>query len=484
MGLSRFRCKKHGFTYNKKCLCDTNDSVYDVYQAQSKSLSPTLFIQDEIHLLKESLGVFSSHYESLMEIIMRETNDTKYSKSIKYIGATATISGADVLVNELYGKECKIFPSPSTKKDGSNFYSYKSDKEISRIILGYAPFGDSLNARIEYSVSTLRLLLNEKYNNAEQYNEKYNLTIDEYRKMIFYYWTSIIYTRSKKDNNNLRNTFEQQANSGRLLNIQDAQFNIVRMTGDEDFSQIKESLANMEQERNKHIANNLVLATSTISHGVDSKDFNNIFFYGVPSNIAEYIQSYSRVGRTYTGVVIDIIRLAKNRDVSFLKYFNMMHEFKDYLIDENRLNSKSIAAMHHTLPGIFVSIMKHHFGFINDKSYDTVGQVCNFFISNGSFNESNYNEMKKMLFKVYRCENVTESNSLDYAFKTNIESELKTIIVNLYQKLNNGLTHNRKISENIALLTNDNYKPMSSLRDVDRTYEIGINFGGETDEEE
>ena len=39
-----------------------------------------------------------------------------------------------------------------------------------------------------------------------EYNTKYDLSVEEFKKMIFFYWTSIIYTRSKKDNNNLRNT--------------------------------------------------------------------------------------------------------------------------------------------------------------------------------------------------------------------------------------------------------------------------------------
>lgn len=140
--------------------------------------------------------------------------------------------------------------------------------------------------------------------------------------------------------------------------------------------------------------------------------------------------------------------------------------------------------MHHTLPGIFVSIMKHHFGYLHNKSYDTVGQVCNFFISNGVYNKTNFNSMEEMLFKVYRCENVNDANSLDSVFKKSIVSELQTIVINLYKKLQCGLTHNQKISENISLLTNDNFRPMTSLRDVDRTYEIGLNLGGDSDEEE
>ena len=52
------------------------------------------------------------------------------------------------------------------------------------------------------------------------------------------------------------------------------------------------------------------------------------------------------------------------------------------------------------------------------------------------------------------------------------------------KKIDNGLTHNQKITENISLLMNNKYRPMTSLRDVDRTYEIGIKFGGDSDEEE
>ena len=484
LGASKYRCPKHGFTHKRVCGCNINDEVEDVYLKQKPSLAPTLFIQDEIHLLKESLGVFSSHYESLMEIIIKETLESKYAKKIKYIGATATISGADNLVKELYGKECRIFPSPSTHKDGSNFYSYISKDEISRIILGYAPFGDSINARIEYSVSKLRLILHEMYNNPEKYNTQYNLTEEQFKQMVFYYWTSIIYTRSKKDNNNLRNTFEQQANSGRLIDVEGANFNIVRMTGDEDFSQIKESLNAMSAERDKIKADNLVLATSTISHGVDSKDFNNIFFYGVPSNTAEYIQSYSRVGRTYTGMVVDIIRLAKNRDVSFLKYFNMMHKYKDYLIDENRLNSKSIIAMHHTFPGVFISILKHHFGFVKGKSYETLGQVDKLFFPNGIQDQMMMKNMYQMLCKVYRCENVNSDRSIDSEFKKDLIRELITVVKNLHLNINNGFSNNQKITENIAAFTTDSYKSMTSLRDVDKTYEISIKFRGEQNEEE
>lgn len=482
LGGSNFRCPKHGFSYNSKCQCDVNDRMENVYDYQEPSIAPTLFIQDEIHLLKESLGVFSAHYESLIEYYMKELIDEKHRKKIKYIGATATISGADYLVNELYGKECRIFPSPSTYANGETFYSKFSEEEIARIIIGFAPFGDSITARIEYAVSTLRLMLFEMYNNPNKYAYIYSMNEKEFQKMVFYYWTSIIYCRSKNDNNKLRNNFEQQANSGRMAEYRDARFNIVRMTGDESFSQIKDSLNSMSQERDKMKANNLVLATSTISHGVDSKDFNNIFFFGIPSNTAEYIQSYSRVGRTYTGLVIDIIRLAQNRNVSFLKYFNMMHNYKDYLVNETRINAKSSIAMYHTFPGILVSLFKHYYSVRDNKKYDTVGSVDKFFEDDE--NNENIKDLFNKLCKIYRCDDVTDENCLDAQFKIDIKKELNNVRKNLYDGVRKTYTLNQSFASHISELTSHNFRVMISLRDVDNNYDIGIKFGGDRDEEE
>ena len=43
------------------------------------------------------------------------------------------------------------------------------------------------------------------------------------------------------------------------------------------------------------------MATSAISHGADVDKLNAMFFAGLPSDIAEYIQASSRVGRTHVG---------------------------------------------------------------------------------------------------------------------------------------------------------------------------------------
>ncbi len=468
VGGARKYCKKHGFCIDKKCSVNASDVVVDVDTIQKKSMAPSFLVQDEVHLLKESLGVFSSHYESFVDMYTNELLPEKVRKNIKHIGATATISGADVLVKELYNKECTIFPSPSTYSSGDNFYAYRSQDEISRIIIGFAPYGDSITERVEYSASTLRIILNDYYNNAKDCCEEYEMDEEEFKRMVYHYWTTILYFQSKRDSNNLVNTFEQQANLKSLAEHPEAAFSIAKMTGDEEFSEIKATLQEIESEKDKRKAKNLIMATSTISHGVDSKEFNDIFFYGIPGNTAEYIQSYSRVGRFYTGIVVDVIRLMRNRDVSFLKYFDLYHKYRDYLIDETDVNSKAIVAIERTFPGIFMALLRHYFAIRDNCKYETMKSLDDFLGS-----EKNRKDIFNLLCRVYRCSD-TQGDPYNLVVQRVLAVRVSKIQINARRMLTESVTNNSHIAPQIKKLTEDGFKIMSSLRNVDVDYEINL----------
>ena len=57
-----------------------------------KDPAPTLFIQDEMHLMTESLGTFDAHYESFINYYAKELLPPTQRKQIRFVGATATIS--------------------------------------------------------------------------------------------------------------------------------------------------------------------------------------------------------------------------------------------------------------------------------------------------------------------------------------------------------------------------------------------------------
>lgn len=67
-GQVKNRCPIHGFTTTSKCLCAKAGCKNTIEKIQPlKDPIPTLFIQDELHLVKESLGTFDSHYESFLK---------------------------------------------------------------------------------------------------------------------------------------------------------------------------------------------------------------------------------------------------------------------------------------------------------------------------------------------------------------------------------------------------------------------------------
>ena len=76
-----------------------------------------------------------------------------------------------------------------------------------------------------------------------------------------------------------------------------------------------------------------VIATSAISHGVDVDEFNMMFFAGQPSDIAEYIQASSRVGRTHVGTSILIPTPQQRRDRYVVEIHDIFHRFLERMID-------------------------------------------------------------------------------------------------------------------------------------------------------
>ena len=136
-------CPTHGFSVNSKCMCSDcgcNRQVQDV--GYLKDPVPTLFIQDEMHLIKESLGTFDSHYESFIYYYAKNLVKPEHRKRIRFIGATATISMYQEHIQNLYHMQGRRFPCEyPSMKCGEDFYSYTDDEDITRIILGYAPYG-------------------------------------------------------------------------------------------------------------------------------------------------------------------------------------------------------------------------------------------------------------------------------------------------------------------------------------------------------
>lgn len=92
-----------------------------------------------------------------------------------------------------------------------------------------------------------------------------------------------------------------------------------------------------------------VIATSAISHGVDVDEFNMMFFAGMPADIAEYIQASSRVGRTHVGTSILIPTPQQRRDRYVVEIHDIFHRFLERMIDAAPVERWAENAINRTL---------------------------------------------------------------------------------------------------------------------------------------
>lgn len=362
LGEVGLKCAKHGYTSKNRCteydICKL--SADNLQHVTIKDPAPSLLIQDELHLVRESLGAFDGHYETTFQYMIKSLGQSK--KKIKIIGATATISSYKTQIKHLYGKNATRFPSEYPKLD-KNFYAYIDEEETHRIVIGYAPYAKAIINSVVYSMKYFKEVLEAYKNEVDKIIDIPGIDInskEEARKLLEDYWFLLEYNNVKQDGNKVIGALETPINV-ELKNQGLQPFDYRKMTGDDSFQDVRKVLAEVENTQDVFNGFNLVVATSMISHGVDADKFNNMMFFGMPGNTAEYIQAYSRVGRKYPGIVIVLLRPTRDKDLSYLRHFNKFHEYKDILVDPVPINRWAKKAIDKTFPGVFQAIILNYY---------------------------------------------------------------------------------------------------------------------------
>ena len=458
---SNYRCPKHGFCSCGKCITGDNvcsvevqDFIYD----KPYDPAPTLFIQDELHLIRESLGTYAAHYESFINYYVKNISASK--RNIKVIGATATISSYESQISHLYNKDAVRFPcaSPFPNK---NFYSFINEEDIQRRILGFAPYGKAIINSVVYTLKYMREVIDHYIKAPERVlgiNGIGNITIDDAKEILKDYWIFLEYNNVKRDGNNVEGALETPINVE--LNKQGIiPFKTRKMTGDESFQDVREVLADVENSSNVYEGVNLIVATSMISHGVDADKFNIMFFYGMPGNTAEYIQAYSRTGRRHSSIVVDIMRPSRETDQSYLRNFLKFHEFKDIMVEPVPINRWATKAVSNTLPGLFMGLMLNEYHYLLSNKYGSFYLMKNIksAIQSGDIKSKTIiNE----LYQCYGCIDDQATNTLGNQYKIVIEKAISNIFAEITDR-------NWADEWTSSALNQMGYHVMTSLRDTD-----------------
>ena len=134
----------HGFVYAPRqgkpsgCLVPGCRGQRVALPMPSERFAPTFRLQDELHLLRDSLGAVDAHYESLLDHL-------EFAESAvrpKVVASSATLSGYQRQCDVLYRRRGRVFPAQGAS-DRESFWSAPSDR-ILRRFLAVAPRGATL----------------------------------------------------------------------------------------------------------------------------------------------------------------------------------------------------------------------------------------------------------------------------------------------------------------------------------------------------
>lgn len=290
--------------------------------------TPSLIIQDEMHLIREGFGAIDSHFETFIESLHEEINGCKF----KNITMTATVKGAENQNKTIYWKDkTNIFPSYSPYGKGKEdpFYDFKNVNQ--RVILGIKPnFRDNQYA----CLVTLRYLgeyIHKAEKNIKLLAQRYNTTEFELKNIISKYKCIITYHNKKADVNAM-NFYMHSVVNDKLEKI-DYSIKHDILTGNDSLEVIKSHIQNIKKFDTSQNKISALSCTSIVSHGIDITRWNFMCFQGIPGSTAEYIQALSRIGRKDIGIVFLWFYPNRVRDISYYNLFNEYHGEIDLFVE-------------------------------------------------------------------------------------------------------------------------------------------------------
>lgn len=208
-------CRKHGYFKGRCCQTNCRDRHLLQFARPPGISGPSLFVQDELHLLREGLGTFDSHYETFTQQLLHEFG---HDHPLKVIASSATIEEFERQVEHLYGRERSqslVFPS-SGPALGRSFYAENLDYP-QRIYVGIIPHNKTIfNAILEvlsYYQQVIQNLQKLTASASNPYGGTLKPGTPAWIETLDLYATSVTYFRANRDLNSIRTDLDAAVNS-------------------------------------------------------------------------------------------------------------------------------------------------------------------------------------------------------------------------------------------------------------------------------
>jgi len=321
-------------------------------------LGPSLHVQDELHLMRESLATFDSHYETAAMHMQESIDDEQRRWSL--IGSTATIEGYQEQALHLYQVSARRFPAPGPEAYESFYYSAEAES-LGRLFVGVIGVGRTHTPSVARAISILHTIVEgiRKHSQGElpRIREAFNLpdiTPVELEELAFQYEVILTYVLTRKGGDQVGEAIDARVR-GEVEQLGGANLRVESFHSNVDMGRMISTMEEIEgASQDTPLGDRVrgVVATNIISHGVDIDRFNIMVFAGFPRQVAEYIQASARVGRQLPGISVLVVTPQAERDRSVFDRFDKFHEYVDRLVEPVPVNRWSSAAAELTVPGL------------------------------------------------------------------------------------------------------------------------------------
>lgn len=342
----------HGFTYAKRsnrptgCLVPECPGNPRALSQNTKLFPPTLRLQDELHLLKDSLGAVDAHYEALYDDLQYELTGTR----AKVLGSSATLAGYEKQIDVLYARRGRVFPVLGPRVS-EGFWTTESDM-LARRFVALAPRGATIEYAVDQASTTLQLAIRELLAHPVEVCEQVGVPPGLAPRLIELYGVDVVYGNTLRDLEAVARSFETQI---RVTGpVQHAS-----LTGRTGFEEVRQTLERLEKPEAEYLDRlHLIAASSMMSHGVDIDRLNVLTIIGMPLTTSEFIQVSARVGRRYPGLVFVMLKMARERDAGVYRSFPAFVKQGDRFVEPVPITRRSRRVLEHTIAGLFFARLR------------------------------------------------------------------------------------------------------------------------------
>jgi hypothetical protein len=336
----------HGYTYARRskqpngCLVPGCTAEPGALPQDAKKYGPAFRLQDELHLLRDSLGAVDAHYEALLDGLQTEL----CGHAPKILASSATLEGFRKQSDVLYRRPARVFPQPPPSAE-AGFWTGDGGRQMRRFV-AVAPRGVTIEYAVDRLLTELQVGVRELLSSPNRICREAGIDPVFAPFLVSVYGTNVIYGNTLRDLDAVMRSAETQIQVTGPVNT-------ASLTGRTPFDDVRDVLRRLENpegpfENRIHV----VAASAMMSHGVDIDRLNVMVMLGLPLGAAEFIQTTARIGRRWPGIVFVIHKIGRERDAAVYRSFEQFVKQGDRFVEAIPITRRSRRVLDKTIAGL------------------------------------------------------------------------------------------------------------------------------------